>query len=55
MIESLDNLAVDISSGLGAGTFSEMEHYLSVFRVVAIVVGILGLLLAAGSMFQRKR
>ncbi len=47
------NPAVDISSGLGADTFSEMEHYLSVFRVVAIVAVILGVMLAASKIFKR--
>ena len=54
ILNNINNSVVDISSTLGANTYSEMERYLVVFRVLGIVAGIVGFLLVASSIFQRN-
>ena len=53
ILNNINNPVVDISSSLGANTYSEMDRYLTVFRVLGIVAGVIGLMLVASIIFQR--
>ncbi len=53
-IENQDNPIISVFAWIGADTFSEMKDCLSVFRVVSIVIGIIGIMLVASRIFQRS-